>query len=113
MRELVLMMTSSDFTKTLHSLLDVLRAHSSATMTDVRTGETAVLYDAAEAAAAEVAGVDRSTLFHLPVRRRRRRRRRRKRAMHTTPDARAKDEFIRPRFFLCTFSFFCHPLSNF
>ena len=29
-------------------------------------GETAVLYDAAEAAAAEAAGVDRSTLFHLP-----------------------------------------------
>lgn len=38
------------------------------TVTDVKTGETAVLYDAAEAAANEAVGVARSTLFHLPVR---------------------------------------------
>ena len=36
------------------------------TLTDVRTGETGVLYDAIEAAVVEASGIARSTLFHLP-----------------------------------------------
>ena len=35
-------------------------------ITDVRTGETALLYDAGEAANAEEVGVDRSVMFYLP-----------------------------------------------